>query len=187
MSIPLKNSPFQGQMLPCQHCVEYHDRIICEFHNDPICENPKRCNDYKEVDWKNFQNNCKKSLRPTWLRKEYDTYYVEECSRCGERVPKNQWNRDYYSRCCPRCGHKLYVEGEDVKDVEPGIYQHFKGRQYKVFGVAQNTETSDKYVVYQALYGQYKMYARPLEMFVEDIEDLERHYRGPRFFKVGEE
>lgn len=62
------------------------------------------------------------------------------------------------------------------------IYQHFKGEKYKVLVIAQHTETKEKYVVYQALYGYYGYYVRPYEMFASLVDktkypDVKQKYR----------
>ena len=51
-----------------------------------------------------------------------------------------------------------------------GIYRHYKGNRYKVLGVATHSETLEKLVVYQALYADYSIWVRPLDMFVGFVE-----------------
>lgn len=51
-----------------------------------------------------------------------------------------------------------------------GIYKHYKGNEYKVIGVAKHSETLQELVVYQALYGEMGLWARPKTMFLETIE-----------------
>lgn len=54
--------------------------------------------------------------------------------------------------------------------LSPGIYQHYKGPLYKVIGCAQHSETEEWLVYYQALYGEYGYWVRPLHMFIESVE-----------------
>ncbi|WP_298143571.1 DUF1653 domain-containing protein [uncultured Acinetobacter sp.] len=54
--------------------------------------------------------------------------------------------------------------------LQRGIYEHYKGQHYQVFHVATHSETAEKLVVYQCLYGDYSMWVRPLQMFMESIE-----------------
>ncbi len=53
--------------------------------------------------------------------------------------------------------------------LKKGIYQHYKGQLYQVLHVATHSETQEKLVVYQCLYGDYSIWVIPLEMFTESI------------------
>ena len=68
--------------------------------------------------------------------------------------------------------------------LKSGIYQHYKGPKYKVFYVATHSETQEPLVIYQALYGEHGMWARPLSMFLETVEKDGQTL--PRFAYLGD-
>ena len=63
--------------------------------------------------------------------------------------------------------------------IATGLYQHYKGQQYLVLVVAQHSETEESLVVYQALYGEFGLWLRPLSMFTEQV--LVEGVLQPRF------
>lgn len=54
---------------------------------------------------------------------------------------------------------------------QPGVYRHYKGSLYQVLGVARHSETEEWLVVYQALYGEQGYWLRPLNLWLEPVEE----------------
>ena len=70
--------------------------------------------------------------------------------------------------------------------VVDGTYKHFKGNLYKVLMIGYDSETNNenlkKLVIYEALYGDHKIWVRPYDMFVSKIDkekypDINQEYR----------
>ena len=71
-----------------------------------------------------------------------------------------------------------------MEEIKLGRYQHFKGNEYEVVGVAKHSETLEPMVVYRALYGDGGLWVRPASMWNEIIERDGKIF--PRFTYMGQ-
>lgn len=69
-----------------------------------------------------------------------------------------------------------------MREITPGVYRHFKGKEYRVLHIATHTETEELMVVYQALYGDGKVYVRPYDMFASEV-DREKYPDGEQKYR----
>lgn len=89
-----------------------------------------------------------------------------------------------------RHGERRFYQGDIVKhfkrqtdhDIDPMNYL------YKIIGAAEYTESKEKLMVYQALYGDKKVYARPYGMFMSEADhekypEINQVYRFERVSK----
>ena len=64
-----------------------------------------------------------------------------------------------------------------------GRYRHYKGNVYQVMGVAKHSEDETELVVYKPLYGDQRLWVRPLSMFIETVQV--NGESKPRFEYIG--
>jgi len=62
------------------------------------------------------------------------------------------------------------------------IYRHFKGNSYQIIAVAQEVETGQLQVIYQALYSPFGIWSRSLDVFMSQVDhekypDCKQEYR----------
>ena len=57
------------------------------------------------------------------------------------------------------------------------IYKHYKGDLYLVEDIIYHSETGEKMVAYRALYGDNKLWCRPYDMFVDEVNKNGQKYR----------
>ena len=74
-----------------------------------------------------------------------------------------------------------------MQKIEIGkTYRHFKGNFYIVLDIAYHSESLEEYVVYRSLYGEGKLWIRPLDMFLSEVDhdkypDVSQKYRFELF------
>lgn len=71
-------------------------------------------------------------------------------------------------------------------------YRHFKGKDYQVLCIASDAQTGEDVVVYQALYGDYTIYTRPMSQFLSETDhekypDAAQKYRFQELSMTGNE
>lgn len=62
------------------------------------------------------------------------------------------------------------------------LVRHFKGKIYIIMDFVEHTETDEELVIYKAMYGDYKKYARPIDSFISKVDknkypDYKQEYR----------
>lgn len=71
------------------------------------------------------------------------------------------------------------------REVYIGTYHHFKGNNYLIIGTALHTETNETMVLYKEYLGGQRIFARPLEMLLSEVDrekypDASQKYRFER-------
>lgn len=105
-------------------------------------------------------------------------------NRSKERL-ENRMKKEYFG---PISGSGEYGVKKERHIKSNTIYRHFKGKYYYVLDVVEdctNTGTGKEYVVYRALYGDYRMYVRELDEF-RSLVDSEKYPHAKQKFRMEE-
>lgn len=91
--------------------------------------------------------------------------------------------RCYYNPPNPSESGVLKPLSTTARSLKKGrVYEHYKGKRYKLVSVGRDSETLEEVVIYQALYGDQDVWSRPLSMFMENVEVEGQSV--PRFKKI---
>lgn len=71
---------------------------------------------------------------------------------------------------------------DEVKPIKERYFRHFKGGKYRLYHMAKDSETMQRMVVYQALYGTRGYWVRSERMFFERITRDGKNF--PRFAEI---
>lgn len=114
----------------------------------------------------------------------YDAIYVEFINKGIIKIvepehPAREHDTIYNGVVADTQPNPMEIDIEKlVKEIQVGkLYQHFKGREYRVLSLGKHSETGEYMVTYQALYGDKATWVRPLTMWFEEVKPGIRRFR----------
>lgn len=98
----------------------------------------------------------------------FEPLFLEHYSRSfhfpGAHTPTADEVRTWYVPLIEKMLTEFPLSSDGVR-----YFQHFKGNRYRFIQTAFDSETQERIVIYQALYGEGKTWVRPEKMFFEKI------------------
>lgn len=95
---------------------------------------------------------------------QFIKYYNQSFHFPGAHTPTKDEVREWYVPIIEKMLQTFHKSEDGCR-----YFQHFKGGKYKLIGTAFDSETKERMVVYQALYGEMSYWIRPEKMFFEKV------------------
>ena len=135
------------------------------------------CNPYyKDRIWGLFgEQDTLAHFEPLFLEHYNRTFHFP-----GNHTPTAEEVRTWYVPLADKMLMELPLPEDGIR-----YFQHFKGGQYRYIRTAFDSETKERMVVYQALYGDRHYWVRPEKMFFETVTRDGRSFA--RFTEMDEE
>ena len=116
---------------------------------------------YKDRIWGIFgEQDSLAHFEPLFLEHYNQSYHFP-----GAHTPTEQETKTWYVPMIEKLLMTYPIEEGKIR-----YFQHFKGGKYRFVHTAFDSETQERVVVYQALYGDRQFWVRPERMFFEIIE-----------------
>ncbi len=107
---------------------------------------------------------------------EMSQVIYQQLPEAEKKVLKKEYNRTVL-------GKDDEEETTGGRSFKPGdIVKHFKRERnskddnarnkyvYQIIGIAENADTGEKLMVYQAMYDDFRLYVRPLKLFMSEVD-----------------
>lgn len=78
---------------------------------------------------------------------------------------------------------ELYERLQQLNSHIGKLGRHFKGKCYLIMDRVMHTETGEDLVIYKAMYGDYKKFARPIDMFLSRV-DTEKYPEATQKYRM---
>lgn len=137
-----------------------------------------------------MDNEKKLFLAEPKLDSELDKYVIEIETEDNEKLLLGHMVDNIFMEY-----EKFDTEEEAIKSIQddkrlklrerkfkPGTYRHFKGKLYQAYQIVEHSETGEELVLYRALYGENKVYVRPLDMFMS-ITDKKLYPKENQYYR----